>query len=353
MMQQQERASLHSTANEGRTHALAHAARGNAVRWHPGKRGHVESYFLKLNSPDQGFAVWLRFTFLAPLTGEPQAEVRAIWFDMNDPSSTRDWKTSVALTPDVIAHHDIHLTIAGCELTTNSTRGALGPASDRIEWDLRFTPGEAPLSLMPWAWMYEARLPRTKVVSPHPASRFSGSICINGRHLRISEAPGMQGHNWGTEHTWRYAWAHCAAFEGLGPDTFFEGYSAQMKMGALRMPIMSVAHLSLDGHRYAFDRLQSMFSRPVSITHNRWQFRLESREHAIMGVFDAPRDDFICLHYTNPDGSTARCLNTKLASGELRLIDRHERVVTRLTTRRSAALQVMTPDTDHGVRAGV
>lgn len=351
-MMQQPDASRFSTRATGRSGSLDHLPRGNQVRWQPGRRGHVESYFLKLNSPDQGFAVWLKFTFLAPLEGAPQAEVWAVWFDMDDATRTRAWKTSVPLTPDVIAHPDIHLRIAGCELTTNSTRGTLGEANDRIEWDLRFTPGEAPLVHFPWAWMYEARIPKSKIVAPHPASRFSGSVCINGRHLRVSEAPGTQGHNWGAEHAWSYAWAHCSAFEGMGTDTFFEGFSAQLKIGNWLTPITSVAHLSLDGRRYAFNRLQSMFSRPISISHNRWQFRLENREHAITGVFDAPRHDFICLHYGNPDGSTAFCLNSKLASGELRLIDRHERVVTRLTTHRAAALEVLTRHADHGVRFG-
>lgn len=362
MMQQHEHAApvggmldTHS-GGAGTPVALTEPPRGNRVRWQAGQRGHVESYFLKLNSPEQGFAVWLKFTFFAPLVGEPQAEVWAVWFDMDDATRTRAWKTSVPLTPEVIAHPDIHLRVAGCELTSQATKGALGQGDNRIEWDLRFSPGEAPLVHLPWAWMYEAKLPKSKILAPHPASRFSGSVCINGRHLRVCDAPGTQGHNWGAEHAWSYAWAHCAAFDGMGTDTFFEGFSAQLKIGNWLAPVMSVAHLSLNGRRYAFNRIKSMFSRPISISHNRWQFRLEGDTqgdaYAINGIFDAPREDFICLHYGNPDGSTAFCLNSKLASGELRLIDRFERVLTRLTTRRTAALEVLTRDADHGVRFG-
>lgn len=332
--------------------------RGNRVRWQPGLRGHVESYFLKLNSPAQRFAAWFKFTFLAPLHGEPLAEVWAVWFDMDDPARTRAWKASVPLTGGVIVDNDIHLRVAGCELTPDGTRGMLNvqrdghAQADRIEWDLRFTAGAAPLVHLPWAWMYERRLPKSKILAPHPASRFSGAISVNDQHLVVHDAPGTLGHNWGAEHAWSYAWAHCSAFDGFGDDTFFEGFSTRLKLGGWVSPVLSVAHLSLDGHRYAFNRLRSMVSRPVSIGLQRWQFRLAGAGHTLAGEFDAPRDDFICLHYGNPDGSTAYCLNSKLASGELRLLDHRDRVIARLTTARQAALEVLTRSPDHGVRFG-
>ncbi|WP_374591225.1 hypothetical protein [Aquabacterium sp.] len=331
---------------------------GTRVRWQAGQRGHVESYFLKLNSPAQRFAAWFKFTFLAPLHGEPLAEVWAVWFDMDDPSRTRAWKASVPLTGGVIVNDDIHLRIAGCELTPDGTRGSLsvqrdGAAhTDHIDWDLRFTPGAAPLVHLPWAWMYERKLPKSKILAPHPASRFDGSIHLNGERFTVHDAPGTLGHNWGAEHAWSYAWAHCSAFDGFGEDTFFEGFSTRIKLGCWVTPVLSVAHLSLDGHRHAFNRRRSMVSRPVSIGLQRWQFRLDGDDHALVGEFDAPRDDFICLHYGNPDGSTAYCLNSKLASGELRLLDHRDRVVARLTTARQAALEVLTRSADHGVRFG-
>lgn len=95
-----------------------------------------------------------------------------------------------------------------------------------------------------------------------------------------------------------------------------------------------------------------MTSRPVGIDHQRWTFRLENRDHILSGVLEAPREDFICLHYRNPDESIAYCLNSKLASAELRLLDHHERVVAHLVSSRGAALEVLTRDADHGVRFG-
>lgn len=339
---------------------MQQSGRGNRVRWTPGTAeasGHVESYFLKLNDPAQGFALWLKFTFLVPQDGRaPVFEVWGVWFDMDDPTRTRAWKTTQPLTSQLVLDPDLHLLmptpLGPCELTNRSTRGVLDDAAHRLEWDLTFDAGQDALRHLPWRWMYEKRLPRSKILAPHPASRFSGHVRIDGRLYTVDRAIGTQGHNWGSEHAWHYAWGHCALFDGMGPDTFFEGFSSRLKLGPWVTPPLSVAHLSLEGQRHAFDRWRSMRSRLVSLTNRRWQFRLENDTHALEGVLEAPLDDFICLHYRNPDDSLAHCLNSKLASGELTLRDRHERPIKRLVTYRGAALEVLTRDPSHGVRFG-
>ncbi len=54
----------------------------NAVRFEPGSRGHVESYFFKLNDPAGNRALWLKATILARLDGSPPvAEAWAIAFE--------------------------------------------------------------------------------------------------------------------------------------------------------------------------------------------------------------------------------------------------------------------------------
>lgn len=326
---------------------------GMHVQLREGQRAHVESYFLKLNDPAQGFALWLKFTFLVPRTGQAQAEAWAVWFDMKNADQTHAWKTTVPLDGQVIIQPDIHLKVASCELTARHTHGSLRDLSGKhIEWKLDFKTDEAPLRHLPWRWMYERRFPKSKILAPQPASRFSGTVSVDGHTYNVHKAVGTLGHNWGAEHAWQYAWGHCAMFKGHDDSTFFEGFSTRIKLGPFVSPLLSVAHLSLNGRRYAFNRWTSLRSRPVHIGNQRWDFRLASKHHILVGKLEAPREDFICLHYRNPDQSLAYCLNSKLANANLRLLDRQENEIAQLVSHRGAALEVLTRDPGHGVRFG-
>ena len=56
----------------------------DSIRWAEGHRGHVESFFLKANAPNQpNRAFWLKFTLLIPESPDEQAlaEVWAVCFD--------------------------------------------------------------------------------------------------------------------------------------------------------------------------------------------------------------------------------------------------------------------------------
>src|SRR5205823_9220716 len=48
-------------------------------------------------------------------------------------------------------------------------------------WRVTFEPGGPPLHHLPRDWMYRAPVPRTKLLSPYPAARFSGEADVNGR----------------------------------------------------------------------------------------------------------------------------------------------------------------------------
>lgn len=330
--------------------------RGNALRWQPGQRGHVESYFLKLNEPRQRFALWLKFTVYAPLVGPALGEVWAVWFDLDDPARNRAWKSSLPLAdcqlPQPAADCDPELRFGACTFGGGSSHGQLRQGEEEIRWRLRWSDGAPPLWHLQPRWLYSARWPKSKICAPYPSSLFGGEIELNGRSYQLRAARGTQGHNWGREHAHAYAWAHCNAFDRHEEDTWFEGFSSRLKLGPLTSPWLSVGHLCLDGRRFAFNRLRRLSRGRVDVGLQHWRFRLENDEYALEGVFAAPVHDFICLHYRNPDDALAYCLNSKLANAELTLLDRHNRMLARLTSRRNAALEVLSRDPQHGVVFG-
>ena len=79
-----------------------------------------------------------------------------------------------------------------------------------------------------------------------------------------------------------------------------------------------------------------------------WRFASSQGDVTIEGHIHAPRSSFVGLPYRNPPGGVKTCLNTKIASCELTLkvggVERTLRSASR------TAFEILTDDTDHGVR---
>lgn len=310
--------------------------------------GHVESYFLKWNDTAQQRAVWLKFTFLVPLPGsplkQPVGEVWAIWFDNRHPSQIQAWKESFPLDTCQIQAAPLLIQMGHNQLHEQASQGALHNAQGRIRWNVQWDQGADALAHFPHDWMYRASLPKSKLTAPSPSSRFTGWIELNGERIDVDQCPGTLGHNWGQEHAWHYAWGHCNAFEGQGPDTWFEGASSRLRWGRWTSPYLNIAHLHVDGRHYAFNRLRHITSGATTCSETAWRFRMESDQFALIGHLSAPSDRFICLRYNNPDGALGYCLNSKLADAELTLQDRHGRTLVHLQCQAAAALEVLIRD---------
>jgi len=327
--------------------------RANLTRWRSDDQaGHQESYFLKGNSPDLRRAFWLKYTLLSP-RGRPRAAVAEVWavvFDRETHAHVAVKETYPADGAE-LAREEFHLRFDGSELGTGVARGrAAASGGDAIAWDLRFTTRSAPLQLFPFAAMYELPVPRHKLVSPYPDERFDGTLTVNGETIAVEGWRGMQGHNWGSEHTYRYAWAHCNVFAGEPEDTYFEGFSGRVKMGPIVAPWLTMMCLRLRGEDIYFRELRHVLNRSVEVGYYRWRFTAADERWTLRGELEVQNEDVVGLYYVNPYGSTTHCLNSKTARCALVLERAGGGEEARLETEAGAALELGTTDPDHGVR---
>jgi len=325
----------------------------NAVRWQPADRGgHVESFFLKANAPGEGRAVWLRFTLLAPraLPEAARAEVWAIAFD-HRAGKPRAWKASAPAGAAALAREELGFAVAGCELSPGRTHGTIRGAAGDIAWDLRWTGRGEELRLLPAA-LYERRgFPRTKLLSPEPDARVTGSVRVGDQGWDLAEWPGMQGHNWGAGHAARYAWAHCNAFADH-PGTVFEGASAGVAIGPWTTPLVTIAELRHGGRTLDLSGVRHWFNRSATIEAARWSFRAVCGTERIDVSIESAPSDTAGLVYEDPDGKRAICLNSKLARCRIDLASRTRRGLERretLVCEDAAALEILSRDSAHGV----
>ncbi|MBI4700228.1 MAG: hypothetical protein HY744_03510 [Deltaproteobacteria bacterium] len=320
----------------------------NAVRFDPAHagRGHVESYFLKLNEPDGRRALWLKATILDRRgVAEPVAEAWAIAFDRQGEHVAT--KQIAAWREASFSREALGARVAALCFAEGHTQGAVESGGRRISWDLDFTTDAPPLVPFFHPRMYEGRLPSSKLVTPHPDSRFVGRYSVGGAEVEVEGWRGMQGHNWGRRHAELYGWAHCNQWDE-GEDAVLEGVTARVKVGPVLLPPLTVLCLRHRGVRYDFNRPADILRARATITPRSWSFRAHSDLGHIEGELSAPTRDFAGLYYENPDGAMTYCLNSKIAEGRLRLA-LAGRAPLVLTTR-AAALEIGTKDASHGVR---
>lgn len=325
----------------------------NELVWQPTNRaGHVESYFCKLNDLKQGLALWTKFTIYSPENAPELAlgEVWAIFFDSDDPGCNLGIKQSFPMAECQIGSGRRSLKFGPNQFSPGHVTIDLeNEQGRRIQADLDFTTSSPHLEHFPYEWMYTAKIPKSKALTPYIHERFSGDFRVDKREVRVDNVPGMQGHNWGREHAHRYAWAHCGAFEGA-PNVWFEGLSAKVKIGPFTSPWLSLAYLYDGEKRYDFNRGLTLFSRKIALGYNRWAFQLENQSHILRGELGEIPEMFAGLKYYNPTGVLSYCLNSKVANCELTLIEKRGGHTQKFRSVNGAALEILTKDEGHGVR---
>lgn len=322
------------------------------------RHGHVESYFVKANDPGGRRALWLKATIYAGDRDPSRAvaEAWAIAFDQEEGHVAV--KTGVPFAAARFSESEFDVAIDGCTFAERSTRGRVVTGERSVTWDLGLSTIGGPFRHFPLRWMYEAKVPSSKLVSLAPDGWARGEARVNGRVWDITGWPATIGHNWGRRHAPRYAWGHCNLWEdgreedGERPrvreELVFEGMSAQLALGPVLSPSSTVLFVRYRSKELEHRQLLGVGRCEQEMTFRRWRFRSSRGGSSIEGELWAETDDFVGLYYPNPDGTMTYCLNTKLARAELavKMPSGSERTF----RSKAAALEIATHDPNHGVR---
>lgn len=106
------------------------------------------------------------------------------------------------------------------------------------------------------------------------------------------------------------------------------------------------------GKEIALNRLMQTLRARGLFHYFEWRFRSETKDLSLDGIITAPRESFVGLNYYNPPGGSKYCLNTKIATCELKLICKHNGKASEpeiLSTQHRAAFELLTDDRGHGV----
>lgn len=307
--------------------------------------GHYESFYVKAAEPGGGRALWLRHTVHKRKGADPTCSIWLTLFDAEgEPRATKATYDSGELS----VPEGSYVRVGAAEIGPGRAEGSLATDAFEAHWELTFEDSHPALRHLPMERMYEAKLPRTKLLSPHPGASFSGFLEIDGERVEIGGWPGMVGHNWGAEHADRWIWIHGAGFEGRDPSDYLDIGAGRIKLGPVRTPWIANGAVALDGEVLRLGGLGKTFSTEITETPTGCEFLVPGKEVTVRGTVGAPAQRFVGWVYADPDGSEHNTVNSSVADIELR-VERAGRPPVELRGPARAAYELGMRETDHGI----
>lgn len=285
----------------------------DGCRW-DGKHGHYESWFQRANHPTRPLAFWIRHTIFAP-KGKPEAaegEIWSVYFD-GEKDVVLAQKTEVPRRDCAFDPKTLDVKMPGAQLKP----GALVGGTGTLSWDLTWSGGLGP-SLLLHESLYAGGFPKAKALTCVPNAVFAGTYSVEGKAIDVGGWVGSHNHNWGSQHTDRYAWAQVCGFDGA-PDVFLECGIGQVKIGPLMTPKVTVAALTVDGRRYAINSIGRGLRAHATPEGFQMRFTTSDDGVEIDVAVQAPPQAFVGLRYRNPIGGAKACLNSKIARAQVTL----------------------------------
>jgi len=306
--------------------------------------GHYESFYVKATRPGGGRAVWIRYT-IHKRPGE--ALTGSLWFTLFDVDAPGPIAAKATFPHDAVeAPPGGYIRVGVASLVPGAVRGALAVPGVVVGWELSYTDRADAFHHLPYDFLYRAPLPRTKLLSPHPDTRISGSVTVNDEVFVLDEWPGMIGHNWGAEHAERWIWLQANEFRGA--DGYFDAGLGRLKLGPLTTPWIGNAILHLDGVSHRLGGLERIRSTKVNESPTACEFELSGADLRVRGRASADAKNVVGWVYADPVGPEHNTVNCSIASLDL-TVERKGAPPRTLACVGAAAYELGMRETDHGI----
>lgn len=312
--------------------------------------GHYESWFLRANHPSRKEALWIRYTIYKP-QGNPEGAIGELWaihFD-GEKRCIRAGKSEFPLRNCTFSTTGLGVKVGEATLQPGHAHGEV-VSPHHLRWDLSYEGDSPPVIFLPEK-LYTSSLPKAKTITTRPFLRLNGSLIVDGEIVQINDWVGSENHNWGAKHTDSYAWGQVVGFEDA-PDVFLEAITAKLKLGPVWTPSLTILVLRTGDEEYRLNGLARAFLARGHWKYFDWRFSASRNGIHIHGHIYAEREDFCGLTYYNPPGGSHTCLNTKVATCDLKVEIKGKPERT-LRTENRAAFEILTDDQSHGVTIAI
>jgi len=300
-------------------------------------RGHYESFYLRAVDPARPRSAWIRYTTHQRPGRPPTGSLWCTYFDAEagEPYAVKQTLAAPAEAPGG------WIAIGESTFGPSGARGRAMALDRSAEWALEIRGAAEPLRHLPYAWMYRARLPRTKLESPLPDAVFTGSLELGDRdRVEVAGWPGMAGHNWGAEHAATWIWLHGTGFAGV-PGAWLDLSLGRVRAGPVLTPWIANGALTVEGERF---RLGGPRRARVRATPAGCRIELPG---AVVEALPPPGQT-VAWPYADPGGAEHHSLNCSIAELHVRL-ERPGRPPLELATAHGGVYELGTTPSGHGI----
>ncbi|MEK6625629.1 MAG: hypothetical protein AABY86_11710, partial [Bdellovibrionota bacterium] len=149
-------------------------------------------------------------------------------------------------------------------------------------------------------WFYRGFFPKKKILTADCFMKYEGKIESPFFNCQ-GQFRGMNGHNWGSEHAYQYAYANCNEFSEEGKpleDAFFDCFSAKILLGPWKSPYLSAGSLFYKGSWYDFNRVLTCWRpRVKDLTLKTYHVIFHSKEYEFDVMINGEEHAWATLDY--------------------------------------------------------
>ena len=280
----------------------------NAPRWNRAPRtGFNEAWYVVASDARAGHGLWVRYTVDVDRSGAPAFALWGSWFEEGRVFALKNTLPAAAIGRSGVSFGAAALTSDGCS-------GEVEGGGHALRWRLKFGQGAPGEEFVP-AWLAAvARLRGGGFVLPHPATTVTGAVEVDGRIIELQRVPAGQAHLWGRTRYPSWAWARCSGF-AEDPGASLELLDVEGPAG-VRLPLFVFRFRGATHHFGELPWIGLSTSNPQSPS---WHFSAQDASLAIDGVAQVSPQRMVQVQYQEPSGAVHHCVNSELASLELRV----------------------------------
>lgn len=235
----------------------------------------LEAYTLKLNHPEQKWALWAQYG----LTNcqHDQVFIREAFLSgvfMDHLGHKVAIKHSLGLDQHEILHSDQFISIDGSSLSLAESTGYIMDSKHTLKWDLIFEDPVESFKPLPLAPMYHFSWPKTKFTTPRLKTFATGQIFINHKRKDFSQLPVYQSHHYGRDLVPGWAWANCLQFKE-DPTALFEAIAIKTSKKSSSTNSLKMFLLRYDNETYLANSLMDQFGNHSALSANTWDIEFK------------------------------------------------------------------------------
>lgn len=295
--------------------------------------GLYESFYFRGDSLDGMYSFWLKHNFMLFKNSQEVRVDNIFVLYSYENGKVQEWDQSKVFPLDQFFNmskafgqswNQVKIEFEGqgfFEIKENKLQGRIPVGDKKIEWNFTLKKCHEAYYHFDKKWFYTGFFPKKKILTNDIGIKYSGKIETPDLMILKDSFWGMNGHNWGKEHAYLYAYADCNHFDSYAPgEIYFDGFCAKIKILNLKSPFLSCSSLKIKDQVYHFNSVLCSYQHRVKkLDLKNWKVLFFNKNYQLEVSIEGQEALWATLQYDHPNHKKSFVHNTKNARGEFYL----------------------------------